>query len=309
MHPPSSPNRSQRVFHAAAVSLWIQIRSWWVILKRTAEEWVEDNVLRLSAALAFYTMLSLSPLLMLVLMGCGWLFGADAVQGELDTQLRGVMGPQAAAAAQAMVSSAATSDSGLLAGITSLIAMLFGATGVFGEIKDALNTMWRVNPPVDHPALRTWVRTRLLSFGMVVVVMFLLVASLMISTTISFAATYFSEGYWIAPQFWGAATFAAGFAMEIVLFALLFVVLPDVRIPISDALWGATITALLFEIGKWGLAWYLGRESTASAYGAAGSLMLVMLWTYYTAVIVLTGAEFTQVRSKVRNSSFKSTTQ
>lgn len=276
------------------------IRKIALLLRRTAEAWVEDDVPRLAASLAFYAMFSLSPLLILVLTGCGAIFGEEAVRGQLDNYLQNFMGARTAAVVQDMVKGATTSSASTFATVAGAVALLFGATGFFGEVKAALNIIWDAKPAEKRRALRHWVQTRVLSFGLIVVIMMLLMFSLVFSAGVSFASLYLQSRYTVAPALWGVAGFGAGLLIEVILFALVFRVLPDVRIPMRDVWWGAGLTAVLFEIGKWGLGWYLGRESLASSYGAAGSLLLVLLWVYYSSIIVLTGAVFTQVYSALR---------
>lgn len=270
------------------------------LLKVTVKEWSQDNILRLSSSLSYYAIFSISPLLVLLLVACGSIFGEDAVRGQLDNQLQTVMGAKAASAIQEMVKSATNPQASTLATIVGLIALFFGATGFFGEVKAALNTIWGAETQKNASVFSTWMRTRMWSFGMVVGIMLLLMMSLVFSTVVSFAATYLSTRLAVHPAVWGAAGFVAGFVIEAGLFALVFRVLPDVSFPMRDVWWGAAVTAALFEIGKWVLGWYLGREATGSTYGAAGSLMIVLMWIYYTSIIVLTGAEFTQVHSRLR---------
>ncbi len=265
----------------------------------TLREWTQDNILRLSAALSYYTVFSLAPLLILLLMVCGSMFGPEAVQGHLSGQLTRIMGPRPAAALEEMIAGAMKPPSGTWAAMASVAALIFGASGVFGEVKDALNRIWGAPEKKKVTAIWNWTRTRLLSFGMVVSIMFLLLVSFAFSTFLSFASTWFSERFQVHPDVWSALGFLTSLAVETVLFALVFRVLPDVRFPWRDVWWGAAATALLFEAGKWALSWYLGRESTASTYGAANSLMLLLLWIYYSSIIVLTGAEITQVRSRM----------
>jgi membrane protein len=278
-------------------SFWGRVK---LLLSTTAKEWSQDHVLRLSSSLSYYAIFSLAPLLVLVLTVCGALFGEEAVRGQLDDQLRSVMGPQAAQTVQQMIRGATNAGASTLATILGLLALVFGATGFFGEVKSALNTIWDAETPASARPVWEWVRTRFLSFGMIVVMMTLLMTSLVFSTVLAFAASYLAQHFAVHPVVWGVLGFLTGVAMETVLFALLFRVLPDVRFPVRDVWWGAAITALLFEAGKWALGWYLGREASASAYGAAGSLLIVLTWIYYTSIIVLTGAEFTQVHSRLR---------
>jgi membrane protein len=255
--------------------------------------------MRLSAALSYYTVFSLTPLLLFVLMACGTIFGEEAVQGQIQTQLSGIMGAKPAEAVQSLLVSSSNKNTGFLSMTVSLVALLFGASGIFSEIKDALNRIWGAPENKDVKAIWNWTRAKMQSFGMVLVILFLLVMSLAFSTSLSFAAKYLSSQFSIHPGVWTALAFVFGVFLEAALFAMLFRVLPDVQFPWRDTLWGALATAILFEIGKWGLSWYIGRQAADSASGAAGSLLLVLMWIYYSSIIVLTGAEVTQVHSRM----------
>lgn len=270
------------------------------LLTVTFREWSQDNILRLSSSLSYYTIFALSPLLVLVLVTCGALFGDEAVRGQLDNQLQSFMGPKAALAVQDMVKGAMNPSGSVLATILGVLSLIFGATGFFGEVKAALNTIWGAEEVRERTAVSAWMRTRMASFGMIIVIMTMLMISLVFSTAVAFASKYLAGRFAIDPAIWGGLGFIVGVGIETVLFALLFRVLPDVRFPWRDVWWGAAVTAFLFEIGKWVLSWYLGQESTSSGYGAAGSLMIVLMWIYYSSIIVLTGAEFTQVHSRLR---------
>ncbi len=257
-------------------------------------DWQKNNALRLSAALAYYSIFSIAPLLVLSVGLAGWFFGADAVRGHLYDQLTEFVGPQAAAAIQSMVQSTSHPAKSLLATAVGTIALLFGAAGVFGQLKDALNTIWEVK---TMPGLNWWalVRERLLSFGMVLVIGFLLLVSFLMTTLLS-AFNKMMAGFLQMPNWlWAGAGLAVSFAVVTVLFALIFKVLPDVTNRWRHVWVGAIATALLFEVGKFGLAFYLGRESTASSFGAAGSVVLLLLWVYYASCILLFGAEFTKM--------------
>jgi membrane protein len=261
---------------------------------QTAKDWWENNALRLSAALAYYSVFSIAPLLVLSVGLAGWFFGADAVRGHLDDQLKGLLGAEAAKAVQTMVQSTSQPAKSLAATIVGLVTLLIGASGVFGQLKDALNTIWGVKPN-PGPGWRLFLRERLLSFGMVLVIGFLLLTSFVLTTLLTafnrWIETIFSLPSWL----WGGAAMLVSLAVVTVLFAMIFNVLPDAKIAWRHVWIGAGATALLFEIGKFGLAFYLGRESTASSFGAAGSVVLLLLWVYYASCILLFGAEFTKV--------------
>jgi membrane protein len=264
------------------------------LLVKTAGDWMDNNALRLSAALAYYSVFSIAPLLVLSVGLAGWFFGADAVRGHLDDQLQSLLGPGPAKAVQSMVQSTSEPAKSLIATIVGLVTLLIGASGVFGQLKDALNTIWGVTAK-PGPGWRLFLRERLLSFGMVLVIGFLLLTSFLLTTLLS-AFNHWIEAILRLPEWiWGGAALLVSLAVITVLFALIFKVLPDVQIDWRHVWIGALVTAVLFEIGKFGLAYYLGRESTASSFGAAGSVVLLLLWVYYASCILLFGAEFTKV--------------
>jgi membrane protein len=268
--------------------------------------WMDKNALRLSAALAYYSLFSLAPLLVLSVGLAGWFFGADAVTGQLNEELRGFVGQQAAGVIQSMVQSTSRPEKSLLATIVGAVTLLIGASGVFGELKDALNTIWEVKL---KPGLgwRLLVRQRLLSFSMVLVIGFLLLVSFLLTTLLNafnkWVATILQVPAWV----WGGAGVLLSFVVVTFLFALIFKVLPDVTIDWRHTWIGALATALLFEIGKFGLAYYLGRESTASSFGAAGAVVLLLLWVYYASGILLFGASFTRTYALAVGARFSPT--
>ena len=271
------------------------MRALWDILKQTYEEWSEDRVPRLAAALAYYTTFSIAPLLVVVIAIAGWVFGADAVRGRLDDQIRGVLGPDAARAVQDMVQSAtAHPSSGTFATILSVAALVFGATGVFGELQDSLNTIWEVKPKPGR-GLRGLLHDRLLSFGMVLALAFLLIVSLVVSAVLAGLGTFVGGSAGALAPLWQAIDVLVSIAVLTALFGAIFKFLPDVEIAWRDVWIGAAATSVLFTIGKLLLGLYLGRSATVSVFGAAGSLVLLLLWVYYSAQILFFGAELTQV--------------
>jgi membrane protein len=267
---------------------------WLGLLKRTFRGWMDDNAPRLSAALAYYSIFSIAPLLVITIGLLGMVFGEQAVSGQLYGQLRSYVGPQSAVAIESMVRSASKPTQGVVASGIGLLLLLLGASKVFGELKDALNTIWNVKSKPGG-GIREVVRGQFLNFGMVLVIGFLLLVSLALSTAIA-ALNQHLEGVLPLPALvWAALAFVISLGLVTTLFALIFKVLPDAQIRWRHVWFGALITALLFEVGKTGLSWYLGREGAASAYGAAGSVVLLLLWVYYTSCILFFGAEFTQV--------------
>lgn len=270
---------------------------WLGLLKRSFKGWMEDKALRLSAALAYYSIFSIAPLLVITIGIAGLVLGEEAVTGELYGGLKNYVGAQSAAAIQSMVESASKPSQGVMATVAGFVMLLLGASGVFGELKDALNTIWNVVPKPGQGVLAI-VRGKFLNFGMVLVIGFLLLISLMLSTAIA-GLNHRLESALPLPAFvWAALAFVVSLGMVTTLFAMIFKVLPDAPIRWRHVWFGALITALLFEIGKTGLGWYLGREGAASAYGAAGAVVLLLLWVYYTSCILFFGAEFTQVYAK-----------
>ncbi len=269
----------------------------YILLRDTVEAWIEDNALQLSAAVAYYSVFSTAPLLILSISFAGALLGEDAVRGHLEEQLVLYIGGPAAQAVQSMVKSAAKADQGFLATILGFVTLFIGATGVFGQLKEALNTIWgvRIKP---GKAWLTWLRERLVSFGMVLVIGFLLLTSLLLTTLVAALNLYLETIFHLPGFLWTTISSLISFGLVTGLFAFIFKVLPDAVIEWRNVWTGAVVTAALFEVGKLALGFYLGRESTASSYGAAGAIVLLLLWVYYNACILFLGAEFTQVYAR-----------
>jgi len=278
----------------------------WSLLKETAADWMEDNALRLSAALAYYSVFSIAPLLVIAISIAGLVFGSQAVHGQLGEQLKGTIGAQSAEAVQSMVQSASKPSSSVLMGFVGVVTLLIGASGVFAALKDALNTIWEVQAKPGL-GIMGFVKDRLLSFGMVLVIGFLLLASLMLTTAVSAMNKFFGDALGVPTAVWAVIGFLVSFGVVTVLFAAIFKMLPDVKIEWRQVWVGAAVTALLFVIGKLLLGWYLGRESAASSYGAATSVVLLLLWIYYTTLILLFGAEFTQVYARAMGATIEPT--
>jgi membrane protein len=269
-----------------------------VILRRSVEGFAEDGVLRLSAALSYYSVFSIAPLLIVTVYIVGVFYGPEAAEGQLETQLETYIGGPAAAAVQALVKSAHQPLRGGLALTMGLAALIIGASGVFAQLKDALNTIWEVQLKTTS-VVRDFIHNRLLSFAMVLVIGFLLLASLLLSAAVASLNTYLQGRFGVPAVVWTTANFVLSFTIVTTLFAMIFKVLPDVMIAWRHVWLGAAVTAVLFEMGKLGLAYYLGRESTVSSYGAAGSVVLLLLWVYYSSCILLFGAEFTRAYTQV----------
>ncbi|MGZ9030471.1 MAG: YhjD/YihY/BrkB family envelope integrity protein [Burkholderiaceae bacterium] len=269
----------------------------WIPFKGAATAFIDDFAPSMGAALAYYTMFSIAPLLFLVIMLAGLIFGEEAASGEIFAQLRGLMGEDGAKAVQTMVQSVKEPAAGAIGTVIGAIALLIGATTVFGELQSALDRIWR--SPAREKASGLWamVQTRLLSFGMILGIGFLLMVSLVASAMLA------ALGKWWGPMLGGWETlaqvlnFAISFGLFTAAFGLIYKFMPRVTIEWHDVWIGAAVTALLFTIGKLLIGLYIGKSAIASGFGAAGSIVVVLVWVYYSAQIFLFGAEFTWVYS------------
>lgn len=280
----------------------MSLKTVWDLLKETFSDWSEDKASRLAAALAYYTIFSIAPLIIIVIAVAGLVFGREAVQGQIQGQIQGLVGEQGAGLVQEMVKGASNQSTGIIATVIGVVTLLFGATGVFGQLQDALNTIWEVTPKPGRGLLGI-IRDRFLSFTMVLGVGFLLMVSLVLSAALV-AVTKFTGLDKIA-YLGEVLNFVISFGVITLLFAMIYKILPDVKIAWSDVWIGAAVTALLFTIGKFLIGLYLGHSAVASSYGAAGALVVIVLWLYYSAQILFLGAEFTQVYAKRFGSQIK----
>ncbi|BAZ30200.1 putative ribonuclease BN [Cylindrospermum sp. NIES-4074] len=269
----------------------------WQLLQETFKEWSDDKASRLAAALAYYTIFSIAPLLIIIIAVVGSVFGEEAARGEIVRQIQGLVGRDGAEFIELAIKNASQPQTGRIASIISIFFLLLGATGVFAELQDSLNTIWEVRTKPERGALNV-IRQRFLSFAMVLGIGFLLLVSLVVSAALTALITYFNNVLPGIDSIWQIINFLLSFAITTLLFALIFKVLPDAKIAWSDVLIGAVITSLLFSIGKFLLGQYLGNNSFGSAYGAAGSLVVILAWIYYAAQILFFGAEFTQVYAR-----------
>ncbi len=266
-----------------------------LLLRQIVKSWLGDYVPSMGAALAYYTLFSLAPLLLIVISVAGLVFGEDAARGEIQAQLRSLMGDGGASAVQDLLASVHKPAEGIAATLVGVFLLLVGATTVFGELQDSLDRIWRVPA---HPLASGWLgllRARLLSFGMILAIGFLLMVSLVISAALAMT------GRLLEPVFGGwylvasAASALGGLMMVAVMFALIYKVMPRVRVQWKDVWIGAIVTSTLFTLGKLLIGLYIGRSGVVSGFGAAGSLVVILLWVYYSAQIFLIGAEFTWV--------------
>ncbi len=275
----------------------MKLQAIWTLFPETFKQWSEDKASRLAAALAYYTIFSIAPLLIIVIAIAGAAFGEEAARGEIVRQIEDLVGRDGAQFLEIAIKNASRPQAGAIASILSVVILLIGATGVFAELQDSLNTIWDVKAKPGR-GIMTIIRQRFLSFTMILGIGFLLLVSLVISAGLSALITYFSNALPEIDSIWQMLNFILSFAITTVIFALIFKVLPDVRITWSDVLIGALLTSLLFSIGKFLLGQYIGRSTLGSAYGAAGSLVVIIAWVYYAAQILFFGAEFTQVYSR-----------
>lgn len=275
----------------------MNLKKGWPILKGTFSEFGEDNALRLSAALAYYAIFSLGPLLIITVGVAGLAFGHQAVRQQVEQQLQSMMGPNAARMVDSMMAAQHKSGSSLGATIVGIVVLLFGASGVFGQLQDALNTIWEVK---SKPGAGLWkfLQSRFLSLTMVLGTGFLLLVSMALTTFLNAATGALGSRFGFSEVLAHVVNFGVSFAVITLLFAMIFKYLPDVKVPFRKVWVGALGTALLFTIGKYLLALYLGRASTTSSYGAAGSVVLILMWIYYASLILFFGAEFTQVYAR-----------
>ncbi len=272
------------------------------VLKRSAGYWWNHNAFRLSAALSFYAIFSLGPILMVALAIAGIIFGKEAANGELMTQLSGLLGPEGAKTVETLVASTRFAQSSIIASVVGLVTILIGATGVFVELRSALNHIWDVPPQKDASGLGIWGRSQLLAFALVLSMGFLLLVSLVISTLLSLFDKYYSSYLPASSVLLRVISGAVSFLLITILFALIFRVLPNVRLRWRELAVGSATTAVLFTIGKSGIGLYLGRSATASMYAASASALIVMIWTYYSSMILFFGACLTRALGEARGS-------
>jgi membrane protein len=265
----------------------------WEMLKAMVFSFIDDEVLSRGAAIAFYTVTSIAPVLLIVVAIAGLVFGDDAARNSINTELGGLMGSQTADVLQAAVAGAAKKSSGILATFIGIATFLATASGVFGEMQAALNSIWKTKARTT--TVSRLIRARIASLGLVATLGFLLIVSLAVSAGLTAFSDYldivFPSGKLILP----VLNFFVSFALLAVLFAAIYKVLPDRDLQWRDVITGAVVTSVLFTIGKSLIGWYIGSSAVASSYGAAGGLIILLLWVYYSVQIFLLGAEFTKV--------------
>jgi membrane protein len=272
---------------ALAVPAVVKLNTIWSLVKQAVSAWVSDYAPSMGAALAYYTIFSIAPLLLIAISVAGLAFGVDAARGEVVAQLQGLMGESAAQAIQGMLHSANKPAAGIISTLVGTALLLVGATTVFGELQDALDRIWRAPERNPHSGLWSLLRARLLSFGLILAIGFLILVSLL------FSAAMAAVGRWLGPAFQSWEILAN--VVVCGMFALIYKVMPRVHIAWHDVWIGAVVTAALFTVGKFVIGMYIGKSGVTSVFGAAGSFAVLLLWVYFSAQIFLLGAEFTWV--------------
>jgi membrane protein len=265
----------------------------WKMLKDTVLAFIDDEALSRGAAIAFYTVTSIAPVLLIVIAIAGLAFGQDAAQNALIGQLSGLMGRQTAEVLQTAVASAADTSSGVMATAIGIITLIVTASGVFGEMQTALNAIWKAKP--KGTTVSRLIRARAASLGLVAALGFLLMVSLVVSTVLTAVGNYLDSILPFGKIILSVLNLVISLALISFLFAAIYKVLPDRDLEWRDVVVGAIVTAVLFTVGKSLISWYIGSSAVASSFGAAGALIVLLLWVYYSAQIFLLGAEFTKV--------------
>jgi membrane protein len=265
------------------------------LLKETFNEFIDDNGMKLSAALSYYTIFSLPPLLIIIISVCGFFFGADAVRGEIFWQINGLVGNNAALQIQETIRNVSLSNSNTFVTTIGVIVLLIGASGVFAEIQDSINYIWGIKAKPKRGIIK-FLKNRLMSFSMIGTAGFLLMVGLIINSlmdVLSKRLTNFLPN--LNVNFYYTINTIILFIIITILFTMIFKTLPDGKVVLRDCIIGAAFTAILFMLGKFAIGAYLGSSAIASVYGAAGSVILILVWVYYSAIILYFGAEFTKV--------------
>lgn len=284
---------AQSLAHDKEPGLQSRWKTWWTLTRSAMSAWVDDYAPSMGAALSYYAVFSLAPLLFIVISVAGLIFGQEAAHGEIFGQLRSLMGPEAAAGIQDLLANFDKPSKGITGTLVGVVLLGIGATSVFGELQDALDRIWRA--PVKAGGSGIWylLRTRLLSFGMVLGLGFLLIISLVFSAALSALGKWYG-GFFVNWETLGRVVdVIVGFALTTTAFALIYKLMPRVRVSWTDVWVGAVVTSVLFTLGRLLIGLYIGRAGVADGFGAAGGIIIVFVWVYYSAQIFLIGAEFT----------------
>jgi membrane protein len=286
--------RDRNAVRPAGPKNLITLQGLWRVLKQALAGWWNDNVPRMGAALAYYALFSLAPILVVAIAIAGFAFGPEAVRGEIVGQIEGLVGREGALAVQAMLEGAAKPSSSVPATIVGIFTFFLGATGAFLELQTDLDAIWRVKPKSRGSLLRDLLMQRLISFGLVLGIGFLLLTSLVISAALAALHRYMGNAFPGMTILWEAMNVVVSLAVITLLFAMIYKVLPDVKLAWKHVWVGGLVTAGLFTTGKFLIGFYLGTSAFASTYGAAASVIVILVWVYYSTQVILLGAEFTR---------------
>lgn len=275
------------------------LRQAWQVLKSAGIGWSNDRASSMGAAIAYYTIFSLAPTLLVAIAVAGFAFGRDAAEGAIVGELGTMIGRDGADAVQTMIRSADDMDAGIIATVIGVATLLLTSTGVFVELQSALNVIWKA-PPAKRSGWWSLLRTRLLSLSMVFGIGFILLVSLVLSAGLTAVSDRLAASLPGLPLLLQAVTFLVSLAITALLFAMIYKVLPDVPIAWRDVATGAVLTAILFSIGRFAIGYYIGSSDLASSFGAATALVVILVWVYYSSQILLFGAEFTRAYAELR---------
>ena len=276
-----------------------KLKTIWKFVRTVIDEWIDDKAPKLGASLSFFTMFSLAPLLLIVISIAGLLFGTDEAMNSIIVQINDLIGKQGAEIVKTALKNSHNTSSGIIAIVLSLVTLVISATAAFIELQDSLNTIWKVKAKSNRNFIEAFLKDRLHSFALVIAVGFLLLVSLIISAVLSAVSSYFSQKFVSIPAvLLEVINNAITLGVIFILFAMIFMILPNVYLKLSDVWSGALVTSFLFVVGKFLIGLYLGTSTLGSTYGAAGSLVVVLLWVYYSAQILFLGAEFTKVYTR-----------
>jgi len=284
----------------------IRLKLIWKFLRTVIEEWIEDKAPKLGASLSFFTMFSLAPLLLIVISIAGLLFGTDEAMNQIIDQINGLIGKQGAEIVKTALNNSHSASSGIIAIAISIVTLVISATAAFIELQDSLNIIWKVKAKSNRNFIEAFLKDRLHSFALVMATGFLLLVSLIISAVLTAISNYFSRKFISIPTgLLEVINNIITLGVIFILFAALFMILPNVYLKLTDVWSGALVTAVLFVAGKFLIGLYLGTSTLGSTYGAAGSLVIVLLWVYYSAQILFLGAEFTRVYTQEYGSGIR----
>ena len=276
-----------------------RLKEIFLYVRQVFKEFSADNILKYSASLAYYTVFSIAPLLVIISTLSGIFFGKEAINGEVYKQLKGLVGSAAAIQIQDIIKNIHLTGNNFFASVISIVILLIGATSIFGEVQDSLNKIWGLRVKTKKIWWRLIV-TRLLSFSLIVSIGFIMIVSLILNAIVSAFGNFLSRYiHHFSVYFIETAEAVLSFIVASFLFSLMFKLLPDAKIRWKDVIFGGFITAIFFTLGKLAIGYYLGKSNLTTLYGAAGSIIIIMVWVYYSSIILYLGAEFTKVHANL----------